>query len=179
MRYFLVALLAAFSLSAQGQKLARVKPAPNISVKLPKAFEPMTPEDREQRYQSARLPIALYTDVDRMAEFGINRAYSVWSEKDLELLEEFYQASILELYDKVNFLSKGIREVNKKRFVYFEFESVVYPENKFQRAISKYTYLMYAVSGGTTYVFNFTSEKSMQAKWQPVAREVMASIKLR
>jgi hypothetical protein len=85
----------------------------------------------------------------------------------------------MELYDKVEFVGKGIKEVNGKKFVFFEFTSVVYPENQFQGNIAKYTYLMYALNQGTTYIFNFSSEKNAQNRWQPVARQVMASIRIK
>lgn len=139
----------------------------------------MTEQDKAQRYESSRLPIALYTSPDRMADFGVNRAYSVWQETDLPMLESFYEATILELYDKVEFYGKGTKEINGHQFVYFEFASVVYPENQFQRNIVRYTYVMYGLSQGTTYIFNFSSEKSAQQEWQPVAREIMSSVKLK
>ena len=176
--FFLLFILLA-STVAQGQKLATVKVATNIRVKLPKDFMPMSEQDKAQRYESSRLPLALFTSPDRVADFGVNRAYSVWREADLEMLEEFYGATILELYDKVEFYDKGIKEVNGQRFVYFEFVSVVYPENDFQRNIAKYTYLMYGLSGGTTYIFNFSCDKSAERLWKPVANQVMASIKLK
>jgi hypothetical protein len=175
---FLLAFLL-FNGVVQGQKLVTTKVTDKIKVKIPKTFNPMSEQDKAQRYESARLPIALFTSPDRLADFGVNRAYSVWRESDLEMLEEFYEATIMELYDKVEFLDKGIKEVNGHRFVYFEFTSNVYPENQFQGNIAKYTYLMYGLNEGTTYIFNFTSEKSAQNQWQSVAREVMASIKLK
>lgn len=178
-RSILVALLLMPAGFALGQKYVTTKVADNIKVKIPKEFAPMTDEDKAQRYESSRLPIALFTSPDRVADFGVNRAYSVWRESDLEMLEEFYEASIMELYDKVEFLGKGIKEVNGKKFVFFEFTSVVYPENQFQGNISKYTYLMYTLNQGTTYIFNFSSEKSAQNQWQPVARQVMASLRLK
>lgn len=162
-----------------GQKLTTTKVSDNIKVKVPQEFAPMTEEDKAQRYESSRRPIALFTSPDRIADFGVNRAYTVWQESDLEMLQEFYEATIIELYDKVEFYSKGIKEINGKRFVYFEFASVVYPENEFQRNIAKYTYLMYGLNKGTTYIFNFTSEKNAMNQWQPIAKEVMASIKLK
>lgn len=175
--YLLIILLV--SDLAFGQKLVTTKVSDNIKVKVPKSFSPMTEEDKAQRYESSRMPIALFTSSDRIADFGVNRAFSVWQESDLDMLQSFYEATILELYDKVEFFSKGIKEVNGHQFVYFEFTSVVYPENQFQRNIAKYTYLMYGLNKGTTYIFNFTSEKNAQQQWQPVARQVMNSVKLK
>lgn len=162
-----------------GEKLMKVKLNNEVSIAVPKSFTLMTQQDMELRYESYRLPLALYTDPERLIDFGVNRSYSRWQEKDLEMMGEFYKASLLELYDKVKFLSEGIKEVNKHRFVYFEFQSIVYPENEFQDTVRKYTYLMYGISGGTTYVFNFTCPVSMQDEWQPTAQEMMEAIKLK
>jgi hypothetical protein len=179
MRYAIILIIIFISTEIKAQKLVKHKVADNITVRLPKAFYPMTEEDKKQRYASARLPIALYTDPDRMADFGVNRAYTIWQQGDLKLLQEFYQASIMELYDKVEFIDKGIKNINGHDFVFFEFESIVYPENEFQRNISKYTYLLYGLQGGTTYLFNFTCEKRVRNQWQATARKIMESVKLK
>jgi hypothetical protein len=179
MRYVLIFLILLISVEVDAQKLVKHKLADNITVSLPKDFYTMSDEDKAQRYESARLPIALYTDPDRLVDFGVNRSYSTWQQGDLNLVEEFYQASILELYDKVEFISKGVKNVNNHDFVYFEFESVVYPENDFQGNIAKYTYLMYGLEGGTTYLFNFTCELGARNQWQRTAHEIMESVKLK
>ena len=179
MRYVLFFTILLFSAEINAQKLVKQKLADNISVRLPNDFYPMTEEDKAQRYESARLPIALYTDPDRLADFGVNRSYSTWQQGDLKMIEEFYQASILELYDKVKFISQGIKNVNKHDFVYFEFESAVYPENKFQGSIAKYTYLMYCLEEGTTYLFNFTCELSARNQYQGTAHKIMESVKVK
>lgn len=179
MRIIILGLLVLSTLAFTVAKLKKVKLNENLTVFVPSDFAPMTPEDREQRYQSHRLPLALYTDTDRLVDFGINRSYSVWKEEDLEMLESFYRSSIIELFDKVEFIDSGIKEIRKQQFVYFEFESVVYPENDFQRSVAKYTYIMYGLAGGTTYVFNFTCPKNLRAQWQPTAREMMSKIRLK
>lgn len=179
MRHLLFFAILFLSVSVQAQKLVKTKLGANISLKVPDNFTPMTDEDKLQRYESSRLPIALYTDPDRLAELGINRAYSIWQEGDIAMMQKFYEASITELYDKVEFLKKEIANVNGHDFVIFEFESVVYPENKFQRNITKYTYLMYALNDGTTYLFNFTCEKATKSQWLNTAHKIMASVKLK
>ena len=180
MKYIsLFIIFVLFSFTADAQKLVKTKLSDNIKVDLPASMMPMTKEDKAQRYESSRLPIALYTDADRMVDFGVNRAYTVWQESDIEMVQEFYEVTIMELYDKVDFISKGVKEINGKQFAYFEFESVVYPENDFQGNISKYTYLMYGLNKGTTYVFNFTCEKSVQRQWQSTANNIMNSIVLK
>ena len=176
----LVALLVGFLiLGFTPQKLIKVKLDDTLTVFIPESFTPMTPDDMQQRYTSHRKPLALYTDPQRIVDYGINRSYSVWQENDLEMLKEFYQASIMDLYDKLTLIDSGIKTVNKHEFVYFEFESTIFPENDFQGSVSKYTYLMYGLSGGTTFLFNFTCPISLKNEWQPTARIMMDKIKLK
>jgi len=179
MRYLVISSLLLLNVTADAQKLVKQKLTDDISIRVPDDFYPMTDEDKLQRYESARLPIALYTDPQRAAELGINRSYTLWQDGDIQLLLKFYESSILELFDKVEFIAKGTKSINNHEFAFFEFESVIYPANDFQRNIAKYTYLMYALKGGTTYLFNFTCELRSKAKYQPIAKEIMESIKMK
>lgn len=165
--------------SFTSDKLVKVKLNDKVVVYIPESFTPMTKEDMELRYESYRLPLALYSDPTRLVDFGVNRSYSRWQPEDLEMMGEFYEASLLELYDKVTFIEKGVKEVNKHKFVYFEFQSVVFPENDYQDSARKYTYLMYGLSDGTTYLFNFTCDQYAQKDWQSTARDMMNQIRLK
>jgi len=179
MQKSILILLAVALFSFTSDELVKVKLNNEVTVYIPESFAPMTVEDMKVRYQSYRIPLALYTDESRMAEFGVNRSFTQWQEKDLEMMGEFYEASLRELYDKVTFFDKGIKEVNGHQFVFFEFNSLVYPENDYQDSVKKYTYLMYALSEGDSYVFNFTCEKPLQKKWQTTAQKIMSQIKLK
>lgn len=179
MKYLVSAIFMLALVALTPQKLIKVKLDDSVTVSIPEDFIPMTQEDMQQRYSSHRLPLALYTDPQRIIDFGVNRSYSVWQEDDLEMLKEFYQASIIDLYDTVSLIDSGIKTVNKHDFVFFEFESSVYPENDFQKSISKYTYLMYGLSGGTTFLFNFTCPRYLKDEWQGTAREMMNKVKLK
>ncbi len=165
--------------SFSSDPLVKVKLNNEVTVYIPESFSPMTKEDRGIRYQSYRVPMALYTDPSRLVDFGVNRSFTQWKEEDLAMMGEFYEASLLELYDKVTFINKGLKEVNDHQFVYFEFNSVVYPENDYQDKVRKYTYLMYGLSSGTSYIFNFTCDINLQERWQPTAQNMMGQIKLK
>ena len=179
MKKLVFGLLIISLLAFTGEKLMKVKLNDEVTIYVPKSFSPMTKEDMELRYQSYRLPLALYSDPSRLIDFGVNRSYSRWQESDLEMMAEFYKASIAELYDKVTILSEGIKEVNGHRFVFFEFTSIVYPENEYQDSVKKYTYIMYSLTNGTTYVFDFSCPRSMQDEWRPTAQQMMEAIKLK
>ncbi len=175
MSLFLIVGLLSFTTD----NLVKIKINKEVTVYIPANFSPMTKEDMGIRYQSYRVPLALYSDPSRLVDFGVNRSFTQWEEKDLEMMGRFYEASFVELYDKVDFIEKGIKEVNGHSFVFFEFNSLVYPENDYQDKVRKYTYLMYGLSGGTSYIFNFTCDNHLQEKWQPVAQKIMDQIKLK
>ncbi len=177
-RPFVIALVVGlFAFTAQ--KLVKVKLNEQVTIYVPETFTPMSQADMKMRYESYRIPLALYTDPQRVVDFGVNRSYSRWQASDLAMMADFYQASLLELYDRVTFIDKGIKEINGNSFAYFEFNSVVYPENEFQDSARKYTYLMYGISEGTTYVFNFTCDTYVQKDWQETAHEMMEAVKLK
>ena len=179
MQKLILVIITLGLLSFSSDKLVKVKLNDEVTVYIPENFSPMTKEDMELRYESYRLPLALYSDPSRLVDYGVNRSYSRWQDKDLEMMGEFYEASMMELYDKVTFIDKGVKEVNEHRFVFFEFESTVYGENDFQDSAKKYTYLMYGLSEGTTYLFNFTCDSYLQEEWQQTARAIMGQIKLK
>ncbi len=174
-------VLALFSFTSD--KLVKVKLNDKVTIFIPESFSSMTNEDMNLRYESYRLPLALYSDPSRLVDFGVNRSYSMWQQEgkpaDLKMMGKFYEASFMELYDKVTFIDKGIKEVNGHKFLFFEFQSVVFPENDYQDSARKYTYLMYGLSEGTTYLFNFTCAQNLQEEWQPTARNIMSQIKLK
>jgi len=172
-------LLTIGLLSFTSDKLVKVKLNEKVTIYIPSSFSPMSKADMELRYESYRLPLALYSDPSRLVDFGVNRSFSRWQPEDIEMMGAFYEASLMELYDKVTFIEKGLKEVNGHQFVFFEFQSIVNPENEFQDKAKKYTYLMYGLSEGTTYLFNFTCDLHLQNEWQEVANEMMNQIKLK
>lgn len=179
MQKLILFLFVLVLLSFSSDKLVKVKLNDKVTIYIPDSFSPMTKEDMELRYESYRLPLALYSDPSRLVDFGVNRSYSRWQPEDLEMMGEFYEASLRELYDKVTFIDHGIKEINGHKFVFFEFQSVVFPENDYQDSARKYTFLMYGLSEGTTYLFNFTCAQNLQSEWQPTAKKIMSLIKLK
>lgn len=156
----------------------------DISVDLPKSFRPMTEAQLEENYLAARRPLAAYTDPNQQVAFGLNVSNTRWQPGDLPLLKDFYRASLMELYDEVNFLTEEVREVNGRQFAVFEFVSVVRPaedETSFtnQKPIRRYTYVQYTIHLKKTWVFDFSVPARDQATWQPVAQQMMESVRMK
>lgn len=158
-------------LSADGPKMAKVKIIDGVSVSLPKDFVAMSDDDIAQKYPSTKKPLAMYTSLDRTVDFGLNVSKAMIGGSDLSVLQKLYKATLYDLYTNIQFIHEGIEAVNGRNFVVFEFTSEA--DNT-----RKYTYLQYAVIDNRVYIFNFTTGAEKKTAWQPVAKQIMQSIKM-
>ncbi|WP_109830929.1 hypothetical protein [Reichenbachiella versicolor] len=159
--------------------LVKTEVAEKIFMSLPNGFRPMTDDEIASKYFTMQRPMAMYTDQSLIVDIGVNKATSRWSEKDMDIMKSFQKSNIYNLYDKVDMISEGIKEVNGKQYVYFEFISTVKGDpNSFKdnKSIRKYTYIQYAIFGTTSLIFNLTCPATMKDRWQNQASDIMNSI---
>lgn len=171
-------LLMSFTVS----KLVKIKVADGITVLLPAELVPMTSEDMAQRYPSVRAPLAAYTNVDRVIDFSVNISATHWPDGNVGMAQEFFKSSLYNLYDRVDMLSEGTQVIRKKKFFFFEFESRINGDRRrqgYQDPVLRYTYVQYLVRPNRTLVFSFSCPKGLMEDWQPTAREMMKSVKVR
>ena len=167
---FLLSILL-FS-SASVPKLHSQKIAEGVTVSLPSDFVPMSDNDIAQRYPSTKKPLAMYTSLDRVVDFGVNDSKAKFPGSDLNILKDFYLSTILSLYNKVDFIQKGlIQPIKKRNYIVFEFTSEIDQTHK-------YTYLQYALINNRVFIFNFTCPQEYMGKWQATAKAVMQTLKL-
>lgn len=163
-------------------KFIRVDISEEISVNLPESFQPMTEDQMQQKFLSARPPLAAYTSPNQAADFSVSAANTRWRADDLPILKDFYRSSLLELYDEVDFIDEGIRSVDDKQVAFFEFTSVV-KQNEDAIApkppVHRYTYAQYTIRQNKAIVFTFSCPRQRQSQWQPTAQKVMGSVKLK
>ena len=182
-RKWLISLLLISFVSSHAYsqgKLKRQTVGDGITMKVSSLFIPMSESDMWQRMTSYRKSIALFTDMNRVVELGVNRSYSVWQKGDYDMMLEVYKSSILQLYDEVEFIKEEVTVIKKQPFVVFEFVSRMYPDESLgSGAINKYTYIQYTVHDQQTLVFNFNCPLFKKDIWQPVANQMMRSVVLK
>ena len=176
----MVLLLVAGPYLQEG-KWTKTKIGENITLKLPPDFYEMTPSDQAQRYPSVRQPLGAWTNDQRLVDLSVKISATQWRYSDTPMAREFFKASLLNLYDQVEFQQDQIEEINGKNFIVFEFNSRIEgdPSLENSRAIRKYNYVMYLIQGGQTYVFTLQAPQRYQAEWQEVANTFMHSVKVR
>lgn len=123
--------------------------------------------------------LAMFITSDGKTDLAVNYAQLRWGEADPNLLSQFYKANILNLYDQVNMVDEGIREINGRAYIYFEFSGNIIDEpNAFsaEKKSSDYTYIMYTIQDNGILIFRFTSPARRMNYWRRPMAEVMKSI---
>jgi hypothetical protein len=179
-------LLMLFSLlllsAADKPNLKKVKVGKDITVAIPAQWRPMDGLDFTQRYPSVRAPLAAFTNEDRLVDFSVNISATQWPDANVPMARGFFKASLFNMFDKVDFISEGIREIRGKKFIYFEFESRVSGNREVQgqhEPVLKYTYIQYLVEPHRTLVFSFNCPRRLRNDWQEVAREMMEQVRVK
>ena len=180
---YLIGILLLVSISAKSQnKLIKTDITDNIRMSLPVGFMVMTDDDMASKYITHRKPMTAYTTYERDIEFSVNKSNTKWTVADMPIMQSFYKASILQLYDEVNFIKAGIYEINGKKFVYFEFTSKVAGDKASvsnKSAVSKYSYIQYTILDNQTILFNFSCPFWAKDKWQKTVNEMMQTVKIK
>ena len=166
----------------QNVNFVTVKITDYIKVSLPEEFLPMTFDDLVVKYPSPKKPTAMYTNPDRLVDFGLNETSNNWPANDLELLKNLYRSSILNLYDTVFFIQQVVQKINKREFIVLEFVSGLEGKSirgKLAPLIGTYSYIQYIVYNEKILVFNFSCPAFFKKEWEQSAKMIMNSIKIK
>lgn len=179
-KYFLVLLPLLLWGFAGGWK--KVEIAKGVKAQVPEEFRRMSEQEIAAKYIMRNRPLAVFSDPTLNTDFVVNYTTVPWRDQDLEMMKRFYRSSISSLYDEVKFISEGIKTVNKREYIYFEFQSVVKGDTKsvkYRGDVRKYHYIMYTVEDSKMLIFSFATPLRLQNKWQPTAHKIMESLKVK
>lgn len=169
-------------LSFSHPKLVKTKVGKDITISVPEGWRPMDGMDFTERYPSVRAPLAAFTNEERLVDLSVNISATQWPDADIEMASKFFKSSLMNMFDKVEIISEGIREIKGKRFIYFEFESRVNGKKDSENLtdpVMRYSYLQYLVEKDRTVVFSFNSPKRQRAQWQETANMIMKSVRVK
>ncbi|TXK33883.1 hypothetical protein FVR03_18150 [Pontibacter qinzhouensis] len=177
---FLVIILVAGAAFAN-TKLKKFSITKEISVMLPQDFLPMPDDGIARKYPSTTKPLAVYTSPNGQIDFSVTQKRSRFKENDLQMLREFYKASLTEKFTKVDFIREEIASVKGKDHIIFEFVSTLADTRQGSNLapVQRYSIVQYAVQGDQLLIFTFHVPFMLKKDWQPIAQEVMSSIKVK
>lgn len=162
-------------------RLVKKKITDDITVLIPEDWQPMNDLDFNERYPSVRAPLGAYTNETHTADFSVNISATQWPDANLDMAREFFKASLKNMFDGLKMSGEGVREVNGKSFIFFEFESRVDGSHELGNGdpILKYTYLQYLIQPRRTLVFSFNCPRRDRPQWEESAEAIMKSIRIK
>lgn len=178
----ILAVIALLFFPADQPKLMKVKVSDDIAVSIPKDWRPMDGLDFTERYPSVRAPLAAYTNDERTVDFSVNISATRWPDANLEIASQFFKSSLTNMFDRITMVNEGIKDVNGKSFIYFEFESRVNGnKNELGNAepVLKYTYQQYLIQPKRTLVFSFNCARHDRQAWEKTAQTMMDNVKVK
>jgi hypothetical protein len=153
-----------------------------LTMKLPKDFVVMADDDIAQKYPTHKKPLAMYNNVEKTADFGLNFAVNRWNNKNLSVLRDIYKSTISSVFTNVVYKQEGIiKKINGKDFIVFEFVSELVDDKRVDnRPITtrNYSYIQYTLADKKILIFNFTTTVFEKDKWASIASEMMESIEI-
>jgi hypothetical protein len=182
MPHIFFVVLFMVTVSFDQPKLVKMKITDDITVSIPKDWRPMDGLDFSERYPSVRAPLGAFTNAERNADFSINISATRWPDSDVEIAQKFFRSSLSNTFDRIQMINEGVKEVDGKKFIFFEFESRI-NGNKAQLGngdpILKYTYLQYLIEPRRTLVFSFNCSRADRPAWETFAVAIMKSIRIK
>ncbi len=161
-------------------KLKRQKLDEGITILMPETYREMTDDELAGKYFTYRKPAKMFTDDRGQGDIGLNYSATTWNYGDLEILKDFYFATLSDMYSDMQIISEGIRQHGNYQFAYFEFTADVRDDSKIVERRSKpsYVYVMYTVQGDKVLLINYNCPKKYMRYQQKTARKMMESLKI-
>lgn len=174
-------LLSVFLLFSfvQDSNLKKEKLTEYLTMKVPTDLRPMTQQELSSKFLGARIPAAALTEESSMIEFTVTGSPTFWMEKDVDLLKEFYDASIPSLFNEIEFSTKKLVTINEKQFAAYEFTGTPSVENSNKVPEKRYTYILYTLYRNGLVTISFSCPPYLMQKWKPIAHEMMKSIQFK
>lgn len=179
---FALALLLPLAAFVQQAKLKKVQVAKNLSVALPADFQPLPDDAIASKYPAVRKPLAVYSNPAGRIDYSIAARQTTFNSKDYGLLLKIYESKLKSTYSKVDVITRDIKTINKRDFMVLEFVSTLSDNRRgreMMAPLKRYELMQYAIEGDQQYVFHFICPVEEQARYQPVAQQIMQSVELK
>lgn len=181
MRYLalLVIIMIAGVTFAQS-KLKKTHISKEITVMIPSDFTPMPDDGIARRYPATTKPLAVYTSPNGQIDFSVTQKTTQFKSRDLNMLQEFYKANLLEKFTNVDFIREEIVDIKGQQYIVFEFVSKMADERGTTNLapVQKYSIIQYTIKGNQLFIFTMHAPFVLKNDWQPTIRQVMSSVKL-
>ena len=174
-------VLAAFLISLTLTLPAVAQPAEALTLKvlldgkvqvlIPASFAPMSPEMIRIKYPSAQRPSLVYTNASGSVNLAMSHTVSSVQPNQLGEVHKVMEATFKRVHPSATWFQSGRTTINGRPYFLIDFRT---------RAIdTEVRNLMVGTSlQGRLLVITFNVTKQREAHWLPIARKILASIKV-
>lgn len=151
---------------------------------IPVDFQPLPDELLAKKYAYFRRPTVMFSNLRGDIDLGVNITDKYWSSADIPMLKDIYKASLAATYTKLTFHQEAVKTIKNRLYVVLEFDAILADEEERSVTSSKppirrYYYMMYTVVEDRIVVFNFNAPIHEKTYWQPIAQQIMQSVRLK
>ncbi len=143
-----------------------------IELKVPKGFAVMSAEMMKVKYPSERRPTLAYTNKSGGINVALNLTKSKANQELMSSYKDNFVATFKSLYPSADWKGNGVKEINGRKVGYLELITPAL-DTKI------YNLLFFTDLDGQLLLCTFNcTEKSIQ-DWEPTAKEIMQSLKIK
>lgn len=160
----------------------------NVSFDLPQELEKLNEEAVILKYGMHRVPWAVYTDHTGNVMFSVNMIQDTIKYKgtkgvnarDHFFEKMFLKVSVSQAYSNIEWHMDSLRDVGNKKVISFEFTGSIDGQDAKGHAVASrnYNFLQYCFIKNKKYIFNFACPEAEKATWQPMAQQMMNTLKI-
>jgi hypothetical protein len=143
-----------------------------IVLKIPKGFNIMSEEMATLKYPSERRPTLIYTDEEGSINVALSLTTNKASQAQLPAYRDNLVSTFKKLYPSAEWKQTGVKEINGRKVGFLELITPAIDTKV-------YNLIFFTDLNGSLLLCTFNCTEKNLTQWQPAAKEIMASLKLK
>lgn len=143
-----------------------------VEISLPKNFTIMSEDMAKLKYPSERRPTLIYTDEEASINVAFNYMTTIITDKEISLFKEATKKNLENVYPSATWLEDTVVMIHNKNVGKLE---VITPAVD----TKVYNLIFFMELEGKLLMASFNCTENQMQEWQPIAHEIVESIKIK
>jgi hypothetical protein len=141
-----------------------------VNILAPKELKPMSEQMWTLKYEKRTRPVLVLSDEDGEVNLIADMTQQPASESQLASFKDFQIQQLKSKRPGLEFLSDGVKTIHGKKVAFFKFVSQAIDQKVFN-------YYFITLVNGKILLCSFNCIEKLQQKWEPIADQIVASLK--
>ncbi|WP_310395470.1 hypothetical protein [Hymenobacter sp.] len=143
-----------------------------IELKIPRGFDIMSEEMAKLKYPTERRPTLIYTNESGTINVALNLTSDKANQAQMTAYKDNFVKTFRSVYPSAEWKQTGVKEVNGRKVGYIELITPAIDTKV-------YNLIFFTDLNGQLLLCTFNCTEKNIGQWQPAAKEIMASLKLK